>query len=87
MNEVIATAKAKAAGEPSWLRAIDKAVAEIESNPFIEFQDNHLLILSAKSGEIYEANGTCGCQAFRRGLPCYHRAAARLITRYLELAA
>ncbi len=66
-----------------WQTAIAKAKAEIESNPYIHFDGHALLILSA-SGEIYSANGTCQCKAFRNGQPCYHRAAARLIQRYNE---
>lgn len=69
-----------------WINAIAKAVVEIENNPFMTWQaDSHsLLILSETSGEIYQANGTCQCKAFNQGQPCRHRAAARLIQRYLE---
>jgi hypothetical protein len=69
-----------------WINAIAKAVVEIENNPYMTFDlDSHsLLILSEKSGEIYTANGTCQCKAFEQGKPCYHRAAARLIQRYIE---
>lgn len=69
-----------------WITAIGKAVAEIESNPFMtyDFDSHSLLILSETSGEIYTANGTCQCKAFSEGFPCRHRAAARLIQRYVE---
>ena len=69
-----------------WISAIAKAVAEIESNPFMTYDhDSHsLLILSETSGQIYTANGTCQCKAFEQGYPCRHRAAARLIQRYIE---
>lgn len=69
-----------------WTNAIAKAVAEIENNPYMTWQaDSHsLLMLSQQSGEIYTANGTCQCKAYLQGYPCFHRAAARLVARYLE---
>lgn len=69
-----------------WTNAIAKAVVEIENNPYLTWQANSysLLMLSQTSGEIYTANGTCQCAAFAQGMPCYHRAAARLVARYLE---
>lgn len=72
-----------------WIRAIAKAVVEIENNPFITWQPEtkSILILSQQSGEIYTANGICGCKAFNQPtpMPCYHRAIAQLIIRYLEV--
>jgi hypothetical protein len=47
--------------------------------------DNHLVIWSQDSNEIYTANGVCQCKAFERGTACWHRAAARLVRLYLEL--
>lgn len=70
-----------------WVNAIAKSTIEIENNPFMTWQpeNNSLLIWSQKSSEIYEANGVCQCKAYLDGYPCYHRAAARLIQRYLEI--
>ena len=31
------------------------------------------------SGECYTSNGVCQCRAFEFKLPCWHRAAARLV--------
>ena len=69
-----------------WINAIAKAVVEIENNPFMTYShDSHsLLMLSERSGQIYTANGTCQCAAFRKNQPCYHRAASRLIQIYVE---
>ncbi len=69
-----------------WINAIAKATAEIETNPFMTYdRDSHsLLMMSETSSEIYTANGTCQCKAFSQGFPCRHRAAARLITIYIE---
>jgi hypothetical protein len=71
-----------------WINAIAKATAQIESNgEFMNYNtaENHLVIWSQDSNEIYTANGVCQCKAFERGLPCWHRAAARLVRLYLEL--
>lgn len=70
-----------------WINAIARAVAEIENNPYLTWQaDSHsLLIMSLNStGNIYQANGSCQCRAFELNQPCWHRALARLIERYLE---
>ncbi len=66
-----------------WQMAITKAKGQIESNPYLHFDGDALLILS-DSNEIYRANGACQCKAFGHGQPCWHRAAARLIKRYSE---
>ncbi len=71
-----------------WINAIAKAVAEIEQNGvFMTWQeaDYSLLIWSQKSNNIYTANGVCQCRAFEQGIPCFHRAAARLVRLYLEM--
>jgi hypothetical protein len=71
-----------------WINAISKAAAQIELNgDFMNYatMDNHLVIWSQDSNEIYTSNGVCQCKAFERGLPCWHRAAARLVHLYLEL--
>ncbi len=90
LAEVAAEAISKAADAPRdakrWVNAIAKAVVEIENNPFMTWQSvsKSLLILSERTGNIYTANGVCQCEAYSKGFPCYHRAAARLVTRYLE---
>ncbi len=66
-----------------WQMAITRAAQELESNPFMHY-DGHALIILSESNEIYSANGTCQCRAFEFGKPCWHRAAARLVTRYNE---
>ncbi len=70
-----------------WIRAIAKAVVEIEENGvFMTWMeaDKSLLIWSQKSNSIYAANGVCQCRAFEQGSPCFHRAAARLVRLYME---
>lgn len=75
---VVDQAMQAAANHPRWLNAINRAVAELVENPYISQQDGHLLIASP-SGAIYAANDICQCEAFTRGQPCWHRAAARLV--------
>jgi hypothetical protein len=72
-----------------WQNAIARAWKEFQTNPYIEWMDGELLILSS-SNEIYRANGKCRtdsgrlCPAFAKGFPCWHRAAARIVSRCLE---
>lgn len=73
----------KVSGNRRWQTAIAKAKAQLESNPYMHFDGEALLVLS-ESGEIYRANSICQCKAFANGNPCWHRAAARLIERYNE---
>lgn len=83
MLSVIQAAYDRVSGSRRWEVAIAKAKQEIESNPFMHFDSQSLLILSP-SGEIYTANASCQCKAYAKGQPCWHRAAARLIQRYNE---
>lgn len=73
LQEVIQQAFDNAEGNKRWQAAIVKAKIQLESNPYLEWQDNALLILSP-SNEIYRANGTCECKAYAKGYPCWHRA-------------
>jgi len=75
-----------AAARPRWVAAIGRALIELDTNPYLEWQDGHLLIASP-SGALYAANGVCQCQSFIYGQPCWHRAAARLVRRYHEAQA
>lgn len=83
LAQVIQTAFDKATGSHRWETAIVKAKQQLESNPFLHFDGDALLILSPSS-EIYRANGECQCRANRQGQPCWHRAAARIVARYHE---
>ncbi len=75
----------KVSGNRRWETAIAKAVGQIKSNPYMHYTGHWLLLLS-ESGEIYEANGVCRCKAFANGQPCFHRAAYKLVKRYMETA-
>lgn len=82
LNSVVATALAKAAGT-AWVSRIERAAVELASNPYIEIQGDHLLIASP-SGNTYEVNGVCQCEAFNHNRPCWHRAAKQLVYRYQQ---
>jgi hypothetical protein len=74
--------------DPRWLNAINEAY-DFLLNPHVDTisiaQDGTALIPSATCDTVYSANGVCQCSAFAYGkAPCWHRAAARLITRYTE---
>ncbi len=66
-----------------WQVAIAKAKQQLETNPYLHFDGDALLILS-DSNEIYRSNGTCQCRAYEKGFSCWHRACARIIARYYE---
>ncbi len=83
MQQVIQQAFDRIAGDRRWENAIVRAKQQLESNPYMHFDGNALLVLS-ESGEIYRANGACQCKAYANGHPCWHRAAARLVERYNE---
>lgn len=84
--ESIANIKPTAPNAQRWIRAIARAVAEVETNPFLTYNhDSHsLLIMSQNNGNTYTANGSCQCRAFELGQPCKHRALNRLIAIYIE---
>lgn len=94
LNLVVVQAQASAAAYPRWVAAITRAAVELESNPYIEAQDDHTLLIGSPSGNAYVGNGTCQCTAYTGILdgkqvhagnqPCWHRAAARLYHRYVE---
>jgi chloramphenicol 3-O-phosphotransferase len=84
LEQIIQEAFDRAGNDRRWQTAIAKAKQQLESNPFMHFDGDALLILSP-SNEIYRANGMCQCAAFVKfARPCWHRAAARIITRYTE---
>jgi hypothetical protein len=36
-------------------------------------------VIGSPSGNVYSANGVCQCRAYENKIPCWHRAAARLV--------
>ncbi len=63
-----------------WIRAFERAAAEIESNDLMTWDGRELQSCSRTSGNLYRARANfCECQAYKEGFPCYHRAAARIM--------
>lgn len=86
-NAVIAEAKAKAANNPRWLRAIDRAAAAIQSGELIVTTLADGALVTSPNGS-YLANGSCRCKAFQHGhKECRHHCAARLMELYEAEAA
>lgn len=73
-------------GDKRWTNAILKAKEILVANDFIHFDGARLVVWSS-SGEVYEANGACQCEAFKRQQPCCHRAAYKLMVRYSAVGA
>ena len=78
----VEAAKAKVANQPAWLRAIDRAVVEIEKAKYWSFADGVLTIISTTSGKRYVIGDGHTCEAV--GGICKHIAARRLMVRYFE---
>lgn len=74
----------KCGGNKRWANAVRRAAEELVTNPYIALVDDHLLVLSPTSGEIYEVNGRCQCAAYVAGFPCKHRAMKRLVELAME---
>jgi hypothetical protein len=84
-NETINAAKLAASTSPAWLRAIDRAVIEIERSRYWSFADGVLTIISTTSKKTYRIDEHHTCAACENGQPaCKHKAARRLIQRYTE---
>jgi hypothetical protein len=83
LTAVVEAALANVQGQSRWINAIRKAADELTTNPYMHWTGDALLMLS-DSGHIYTAHGSCQCKAYLAGIPCRHRAAARLVKRYLE---
>lgn len=87
IENAITRAKTTAIGG-RWMAAIGKAATEIaERNPYLAWNGHELIAASRTGTEAYSANGTCQCNAYKFGRPCWHRAARQLWVRYLEAEA
>jgi hypothetical protein len=81
-QDTINAAKAAASTSPAWLRAIERAVIEIEKAKYWAFDGQTLTIQSTTSKKLYRVDENHTCEA--RGGICKHRGARRLIQRYTE---
>jgi hypothetical protein len=80
----IETAKTKSANNAYILRAIDRAVTEIERAAYWSFSDGVLTIKSTTSGKLYKVGDEHKCEAHQKYAVCKHQVARRLMQRYLE---
>jgi hypothetical protein len=69
-----------------WRSAIDAGASWLLEQDVITFDaTRHELTVNSPSGKIYKSNGACQCEAFAQHNACWHRAAARICRRALEL--
>lgn len=85
-NQVIETAKAKSTNNPAMLRAIDRAVYELNRSRYWAFDasTNVLRIQSTTSRKLYVVDDAHTCEA---RTVCKHKIARRLMQRYTEACA
>jgi pyrimidine deaminase RibD-like protein len=81
----------KTTNDQRWINAIDAGASWLLEQDQITFDATaHELTFPSASGKTYHANGSCytitgePCKAFRRGEPCYHRAAAKIARNAIE---
>jgi hypothetical protein len=79
INQAIETAKAKAAGNAKWTRAIERAAAGLQSNDIcVTLFCNGYALVTTPTGQ-HMVNGACDCTAAKHGhKECVHRVAKRL---------
>ena len=65
-----------------WITAIRKAVSELETNCYWNYDGAELVMMSTTSNAVYVPNGSCGCLSYTKGFPCRHRSAKRLLDLY-----
>ena len=84
LNQVVETALGKVKNNKRWTNAILRGEKLLLSdNPMMHYDGEKLLILS-ESNQVYTANGSCQCAAYKESNPCKHRAAFGLLKRYFE---
>jgi hypothetical protein len=85
-----AEAKVNASGDTRWVNAFAAAADYLHAASSVAFDAEHnaLLVESASGNGHYIANGACQCAAYVKSAEpkaCWHRAAARIVARALEL--
>jgi len=81
-------ARVNAQDDPRWLRAIDAGWDWLLQQDELSYNaaTHELVVQSATGSGEYRANGACQCRAAELDRPCWHRAAARIVRRAVELA-
>lgn len=86
-NQVVETAKAKCQGNAALLRAIDRAVYELNRSKYWAYdaQTSTLRLQSTSSRKLYIIDASHACEATTYGNKhCKHLVAHRLMQRYTE---
>lgn len=87
VERAIALAKEQAADHRRWINAITKAAANLPKVRW-QFDGDVLLIHSATRRNLLpytvDQQG-CNCDAGNQGIPCWHRAAWRLLCKAAEM--
>jgi hypothetical protein len=86
-NSIVEAAKAKAANDPKWLRAIERAAAGLQDGSICVtlFCDGYALVTTPTGQHM--VNGACDCTAAKHGhTDCVHRCAKRLVEMMDEAA-
>ena len=84
-KQTVAAAILAATGQAAWIRAIERAVKEIEKSAYWSFDGVTLTIKSTTSGKLYKITAEHTCEATANGFKaCKHKAALRLMLRYSE---
>ena len=79
------TALTAVTGQARWTNAVEVGADWLYQQDEVSYDaETHTLIVNSPSGATYTANGSCQCQAFAAGQPCWHRAAARVLRRAVE---
>ena len=88
LNQAIETAKAKAAGNAKWTRAIERAAAGLQSGDIcVTLFCNGYALVTTPTGQ-HMVNGVCDCTAAKHGhKECVHRVAKRLVEMAEEMEA
>jgi hypothetical protein len=81
-QQTISDAKAKSAHNPAILRAIDRAVKEIEKSSYWSFDGQTLRLQSTTSRKLYVVDDAHTCEA--QSKTCKHHIARRLMLRYTQ---
>jgi hypothetical protein len=75
----------KTAGDSRWHNAVTTAFDWLLQQDSLDYADGVLHVPSASSETVYHVGtGVCQCESHKRGNPCWHRAARRLVVEVVE---
>ena len=75
----------KTTGDSRWTNAVTSAFDWLLQQDSLEYANGVLQVPSASSETVYHVGtGVCQCESHKRGNPCWHRAARRLVVEVVE---